>query len=102
MPYFNPTTGNLNFGNMQPGEREATADEIAAQKAAIAWLDYQADAQAILDFNDGVATRCVKAGVAYPAEWLAQDVAARAIIRAMTGDPTKALPARPATFPTGT
>lgn len=102
MPYFNPTTGNLNFGNMQPGEREATADEIAAQKAAIAWLDYQADAQAILDFNDGVATRCVKAGVAYPAEWHAQDAAARVIMRATSGDPTQLLPPRPTTFPPGT
>lgn len=99
---FISQTGNIYFGEMAPGDRPATDDEISAHGTTLAWLAYQSAAQLILDFNDGVATRCIKAGVAYPAEWLTQDIAARAIVRATSGDPTHPLPPRPSTFPAGT
>ena len=65
------------------------------------WSAYKETAQAELDFGDKVCTRCTKAGVAYPAEWLARDEALRTIIRASSGDPTQPLPTRPA-FPANT
>jgi hypothetical protein len=78
-----------------------TAAQIAAQQTAAAWAAYQTTARVALAFNDAVYTRCGKAGVAYPAAWLARDVALRAIAAAPSGDPTQPLPAAPA-FPPGT
>ena len=69
--------------------------------AAELWANHQAAAQAALDSSDRVAVRCMKAGVLYPAEWLAHDNALRAIVRAATGDPSIPLPTRPA-YPAGT
>lgn len=57
-------------------------------------------AQARLDKNDKVATRCVKAGVSYPDDWLAFDVALRAIVNGADTTST-ILPMTPA-FPAGT
>lgn len=70
--------------------------------AAELWSAYQRQAMALLVANDTVAIRCVKASVAYPADWLACDVALRAIVHATSGDPTIPLPAQPITRPAGT
>jgi len=43
----------------------------------------------------------MKAGVAFPAAWLAYCQALRAIVAAATGDPSVALPTMPA-YPAGT
>lgn len=69
--------------------------------AAELWANHQDAAQAALDSSDRVAVRCMKAGVLYPAEWLAHDNALRAIVRAATGDPSIPLPTRPV-YPAGT
>ena len=60
----------------------------------------QASAQNLLTANDKVATRCLKAGVAYPANWLAFDVALRAIANG-TDTTSTTLPATP-TYPANT
>ena len=65
------------------------------------WAAHQSKAQVELDVSDMVALRCFKAGVAFPAEWLTHVSAMRAVVRAPTGDPTQALPTRPA-YPAGT
>ena len=57
-------------------------------------------AQDRLTANDKVATRCLKAGVAYPANWLAFDVALRAIANG-TDTTSTSLPATPS-YPAGT
>lgn len=83
-----------------------TADPGPTQ--AQLWYAYQAKAQAQLDANDAVAIRCIKAGVAYPADWLARDNSLRAIVRASSGDPTQPLPQPPknadgsTNYPSGT
>jgi hypothetical protein len=79
------------FSEMQP------LPNVAAQL----WSAYQSTAQAALTEGDMVAIRCAKAGVAYPAAWLARDVKLRAIVSATSGDPTIALPVTPP-YPTGT
>jgi hypothetical protein len=71
---------------------------------ALTWPQYLGTVQAELDFSDNVATRCVKAGVAYPAAWLTRDQALRALMRATSGDvsvPILTFQPRPA-FPEGT
>ena len=55
-------------------------------------------ARAALDASDVTAIRCVKAGVAFPAEWQAYCAALRAIV---AGAAAEALPPRP-DYPTGT
>ena len=67
---------------------------------AQAWSAYQATAQAALNKSDLVATRCFKAGVAFPAAWLTYVEALRAIVSASTGTPAT-LPVPPA-YPAGT
>ena len=57
-------------------------------------------AQDRLNANDKVATRCLKAGVPYPANWLAFDVALRAIANG-TDTTSTTLPATPS-YPAGT
>jgi len=69
---------------------------LIAPTAAQLWAAHQAQAQAELDHGDKVCTRCMKAGVPYPAAWDARDQALRAIVKASTGDPTQPLPTRPA------
>ena len=68
---------------------------------AILWAAYKSQAQAALDASDITALRCVKAGVAFPSEWLTYVTALRAIVKASTGDPTQPLPTRPA-YPANT
>ena len=60
-------------------------------------VNYSMLAQSQLSVNDKVAIRCAKAQVAYPAEWLAYDIALRAIVISGTGP----LPDAP-TYPSGT
>lgn len=66
------------------------------------WVDYQYKALVCLRENDIIAIRCMKAGVPYPAEWFACDVALRAIVHATSGDSSLPLPAQPITRPPGT
>jgi hypothetical protein len=80
---------------------QAQADALNAPTAVQLWATYQSKAQEQLNANDKVAWRCVKANVAYPAAWLANDVALRAILHVSSGDPTQPLPVQPA-FPVGT
>lgn len=72
----------------------AEPDELTPQQL----LQYAA--QARLDKNDKVATRCTKAGVPYPSDWLAFDVALRAIANG-TDTISTHLPATPS-YPAGT
>lgn len=79
-----------------------SADQIAAQQAAAAKAALVASAQAALDKMDapgGCAIRCFKAGVAFPADWLAYCVALRAIVNGTSS--ATALPTQPA-YPAGT
>jgi hypothetical protein len=66
-----------------------------------AWVEYKQQAQAALDKSDMTVIRCVEAGVTLPAAWVTYRKALRAIVGASTGDPTQALPMRPA-YPAGT
>jgi hypothetical protein len=80
---------------------QAQADALTAPTPTQLWQTYQSTAQDALDEGDMVAIRCAKAGVAYPAAWLARDFKLRAIVSATSGDPTIALSANPP-YPTGT
>ena len=79
----------------------AEASTFLADQAAVAATmqaaSFRKDAQAALLANDLVATRCIKAGVPYPPEWLAYDQALRTFIGTGTGS----LPERPG-YPEGT
>lgn len=65
------------------------------------WASHQVQAQVALDASDMVALRCFKAGVAFPSDWLTYVNALRVVVRTSSGDPTQALPTRPA-YPSGT
>lgn len=78
-----------------------TAAQVAAQQAAAAWSAYQASAKAALDASDITVLRCYESGVAMPAAWTTYRKALRAIVGSASGDPTQALPAKPA-YPSGT
>jgi hypothetical protein len=80
---------------------DGALDADPGPTAAELWAAHQAQAQAALDASDMVALRCFKAGVAFPSEWLSYVSALRAVVRATSGDPTQALPTRPA-YPSGT
>jgi hypothetical protein len=62
--------------------------------------DMHVAAQAALERSDIVAIRCVKAGIDFPAEWLAYVVELRAIIADPDGAETP-LPTQPS-YPAGT
>lgn len=78
-----------------------TATQIAAQKAAAAWLSYQATAKAALDESDIAILRCYENAVAVPGAWTTYRKALRAIVGTTLGDPTQPLPPRPV-YPSGT
>ncbi|MFM0543994.1 hypothetical protein PQR29_04625 [Paraburkholderia strydomiana] len=80
---------------------QPSADQVAAQQAAIAWAAYQASAKAALDASDLTIMRCYENAVATPAAWATYRKALRAIVGATSGDPTQALPMKPA-YPAGT
>lgn len=103
-------------------ERIADGARIPADPTLCAWAEYQdylkaggvlgpvadppapnlaALALTALAEDDAVAVRCVKAGVAYPADWLARDVALRAIVNGTDTTSTE-IPARPSSYPAGT
>ena len=69
--------------------------------AAQLWAAYQALAQAALVESDKTILRCGENSVAVPATWATYRKALRAIVAATSGDPTVALPTRPA-YPAGT
>ena len=77
-------------------EADFLADQ-AANTAAQAIADLKAQAQAALYKSDLVALRCIKAGVAFPAAWVAYVSALRGIVSSGTG----AMPIQP-TYPAGT
>ena len=68
------------------------------EQAAVNARDLHLAAEAQLAASDKVATRCVKASVPYPADWLARDATLRAIAGGKAPGP---LPARP-NYPAGT
>jgi hypothetical protein len=71
-----------------------------APTAADLWAAYQGQAAAALFKTDGVAVRCLKAGVAYPANWQTYTADLRAIMATASGTPGT-LPVAPA-YPAGT
>lgn len=87
------------FERAAAGEFGEIAEFVAPVKT---WAVHQADAKSELAKSDLVAMRCWKACAEYPASWLARDVALRAIVSALTGDPSSTpIPDAPA-FHTGT
>lgn len=59
--------------------------------------DYPAEARSALDASDMTALRCMKAGIAFPADWQAYCATLRAIVAGTQSGP---LPARP-NYPAG-
>ena len=85
---------------------EVAADEIFSEtppdfSATQKWDEYKAEAQIALDKTDSVALRCWKAGVNFPPAWQSYTKALRDIVRAASGDASKALP-EPPPYPEGT
>lgn len=78
-----------------------SAAELKARSDAAAWSAYQQQARTALVASDTTMHRCVENQVAVPAAWATYRKALRAIISASAGDPSIALPARPA-YPAGT
>jgi hypothetical protein len=78
------------------GELVAPASPTSAQQAAAAWSAYQASAKSALDDSDITILRCYENAVATPAAWSTYRKALRSIVGAASGDPTQALPAKPA------
>lgn len=68
---------------------------------ARAWAAHKVQAQTALDASDITMIRCVENGVTVPPAWATYRAALRAIVRAVSGDPTQPLPTRPA-YPAGT
>lgn len=66
------------------------------------WKIYQNTATLQLLKNDLVALRCLKAGISYPQEWLANDILLRKIIASPSGNANQDLPLPPTTWPEGT
>ena len=64
------------------------------------WENYQIKAQELLDKSDLVAIRCLKAGIAFPADWQSYVSELRGIIDSNSGDATISLPIKP-TYPMG-
>ena len=91
------SAGQVYSGDCMPGDRAATDAEVTTWQATIATSSLRAQAQAALDANDRVAIRCTKAGVVYPAAWLAYDLALRAVVAGTSAT----LPTAPA-YPAGT
>lgn len=60
------------------------------------WGAYQAKANTALLKSDGVAIRCVKAGISFPSAWQTYVAQLRNILKATSGDPTAPLPNQPA------
>ena len=75
-------------------EPQASDDQVSHQAL-------QGQARARLAESDQVYVRCGKAGVTYPAEWLAYDEVLRAVVRAQAPGTAANLPDRP-DYPAGT
>lgn len=71
---------------------------VAPTPAPRQWSDQVAQARALLQASDVTILRCFEASIAVPPSWVAYRAALRAIVSAPTGDPSAALPVRPA-FP---
>jgi len=109
----NPADGTLHddmdgaalaLASWPQGMTQLTDEQAAALQnpsAADLWKAYQLQAASLLAKGDTVAIRCIKAGVAYPTDWLAVDMALRAIVSTSSGVPGT-LPTYPTTYPAGT
>lgn len=82
-----------------PGWTYADGNFIAPAPTPIA-VPLSAQAMTALEVTDMVATRCFKAGLAYPADWKSYTAALRNIVNGTDKTSTK-LPAQPA-YPAGT
>lgn len=92
-------TGEVLIIDMDPDDAAQFVESAASGEDL--WRQYQSLAVAELEFSDRVAVRCLKAGVAYPNEWLSRDNTLRDIVRSASGDHLQPLPTRPA-YPAGT
>jgi hypothetical protein len=77
-------------------DEQALALQNPAPTAATLWADYQASAQALLTGSDKTVLRCYENSVVVPGTWATYRKDLRAIIAAVSGDPTQALPTKPA------
>ena len=91
--------GALLAGQAEGRPIVATGNTLAlAEPLPVAEPLLASQARAALDASDVTAIRCVKAGVAFPAEWQAYCTALRSIV---AGALAQALPPRP-DYPAGT
>lgn len=67
----------------------------------VLWAAYKNRALEQLKINDIVALRCIKAGVAYPSDWLDYDKKLRIIMSSQSGDISAPLPDPPDNRPEG-
>lgn len=79
---------------------QAEADALLAPSAAQIRATFQSSAQVALDKTDLVAIRCLKAGVAFPADWQTYVTDLRNIVNG-TDTISTILPTQP-TYPAGT
>lgn len=111
MPHYKDPSNNVHFLDSDEFEHllpegctqidEETAAGLLAPTEAQRWAKVQSSARSAMDASDMTALRCFKAGVPFPAEWIAYVNQLRAIVRAQTGDPDLPLPEKPA-YPAGT
>jgi hypothetical protein len=73
----------------------APTQPTAAELAAAAWSTYQTQAQAALTRSDVTMLRCFESGSTPPSAWVVYRKALRAIVGALTGDPSAPLPSVP-------
>ncbi|MDE1906080.1 MAG: hypothetical protein KGH75_06465 [Rhodospirillales bacterium] len=111
MKFFRDTTGQA-FAFEADGSQDhlipagavaMTAADVAALNSSVPnnWAARQFAARAALTESDLTVLRCYESAVAVPATWATYRKALRAIIAASTGDPTQAMPTKPA-YPAGT
>jgi hypothetical protein len=75
------------------GENWTRAGGVFSAPVVVA--DYVQEARSRLYQNDVIFVRCGKAGVAYPSEWFADDVALRAIVAGTAEGPLPTAPTKP-------
>lgn len=96
-----PDPANRDFAEYQAWIADGNTATAWQEPASEAWIKCQAKAMAALNDSDVTIIRCTEHGVAVPDAWKAYRTALRGIIGAQSGDPSQALPTKPA-YPSGT